>query len=98
MANRLKMAKVQSILSLHSQGWSRRRIARELCVDRETVSRYVAARSAIARRSRARWRHFKTRQCADFGPRVTGVRWNHQLRRSSRPAPAAAATASRGAR
>lgn len=41
MANRLKMAKVQSILSLHAQGWSRRRIARELCVDRETVSRYV---------------------------------------------------------
>ncbi len=41
MANRLKMARVQSILSLHAQGWSRRRIARELCVDRETVSRYV---------------------------------------------------------
>jgi hypothetical protein len=38
MANRLKMARVQSILS---QGWSRRRIARELSVDRETVSRYV---------------------------------------------------------
>src|SRR5688572_14183143 len=41
MANRLKMARVQSILSLHAQGWSRRRIARELSVDRETVSRYV---------------------------------------------------------
>jgi hypothetical protein len=41
MANRLKMAEVQSILLLHSQGWSRRRVARELCVDRETVSRYV---------------------------------------------------------
>jgi len=41
MANRLKMARVQSILSLHAQGWSRRRIARELDIDRETVSRYV---------------------------------------------------------
>jgi transposase len=41
MANRLKMAEVQSILLLHAQGWSRRRVARELCVDRETVSRYV---------------------------------------------------------
>ena len=41
MGNRLKMARVQSILSLHAQGWSRRRIARELGIDRETVSRYV---------------------------------------------------------
>jgi transposase len=41
MANRLKMARVQSILSLHTQGWSRRRIARELGIDRETVSRYI---------------------------------------------------------
>jgi transposase len=41
MANRLKMARIQSILSLHAQGWSRRRIARELDVDRETVSRYL---------------------------------------------------------
>jgi transposase len=42
MANQLKMATVQFILSLHAQGWSGRRIARELGVDRETVSRYVA--------------------------------------------------------
>lgn len=41
MAKRLKMATVQSILSLHAQGWSGRRIARELHVNRETVSRYV---------------------------------------------------------
>jgi transposase len=35
------MAKVQSILSLHAQGWAQRRIARELGVARETVRKYV---------------------------------------------------------
>ncbi len=41
MANRLKMAKIQAILELHRQGWSQRRIAGELGIDRETVGRYV---------------------------------------------------------
>ncbi|MCC7292343.1 MAG: IS21 family transposase [Phycisphaerales bacterium] len=41
MANRLKMATVHSILSLKGLGWSDRRIARELGVNRETVGRYV---------------------------------------------------------
>ena len=41
MANRLKMAKVHSIQTLHARGWSQRRIARELGVHRETVARYV---------------------------------------------------------
>jgi transposase len=41
MANQLKMALVQSILTLHGHGWSRRRIARELGIHRETVGRYV---------------------------------------------------------
>ena len=41
MANLLKMANVQSILLLHAQGWTQRRIARELAVDRETVRKYV---------------------------------------------------------
>ena len=41
MSNLLKMAKVQSIRSLHAQGWPARRIARELGVDRETVRKYV---------------------------------------------------------
>ena len=39
MANVLNMAKKESILSLHAQGWSQRRIARELGIDRGTVSR-----------------------------------------------------------
>lgn len=41
MANRLKMAMVHSIQTLLERGWSRRRIARELGVDRETVGRYA---------------------------------------------------------
>lgn len=42
MANVLKMAIVQSILHLHSLQWSRRRIARELGIDRGTVGRYLS--------------------------------------------------------
>jgi transposase len=41
VANRLKMAIVQSIQTLHAQGWSQRRIARELDIDRETVRKYL---------------------------------------------------------
>jgi transposase len=41
MANELKEAKVLSIKTLHEQGWSQRRIARELGVNRETVARYL---------------------------------------------------------
>jgi len=41
MSNRLKMATIQSILSLHEKHWSYRRIARALGIHRETVSRYV---------------------------------------------------------
>ena len=46
MSNQLKMAQVQSILALHVRGWSQRRIARELGVDRETVARYVGLSAA----------------------------------------------------
>jgi transposase len=42
MANQLKMASIQAILFLRKRGWSFRRIARELGVHRETVSRQVA--------------------------------------------------------
>ncbi|MFQ5463923.1 MAG: helix-turn-helix domain-containing protein [Phycisphaerae bacterium] len=41
MANQLKMAQIQSILTLHARGWSYRRIGRALGVHRETVKRYV---------------------------------------------------------
>ncbi len=41
MENHLKVAKVSSIQSLHAQGWSQRRIARELGIHRATVSRQL---------------------------------------------------------
>lgn len=45
MANLLNVAIVESVISLFAQGWSRRRIARELGVDRETVGKYLRERS-----------------------------------------------------
>ncbi|NQU76463.1 MAG: helix-turn-helix domain-containing protein, partial [Planctomycetes bacterium] len=41
MANQLKMGLVNSIRTLLTRGWSQRRIARELGVNRETVGRYA---------------------------------------------------------
>ena len=41
MANQLKMAMVNAVWTLKQRGWSNRRIARELGIDRETVARYV---------------------------------------------------------
>ncbi len=41
MSNRLNMAEHQTILGLARLNWSRRRIAAELKIDRETVSRHL---------------------------------------------------------
>ena len=41
MANQLKMAVVQTILTLHKSGYSNRKIAELTGVHRETVARYV---------------------------------------------------------
>jgi transposase len=41
MANQLKMAVVQAILTLVRLGWSQRQIAKKLGIRRETVARYV---------------------------------------------------------
>ena len=42
MSNRLEVAKVLSIKQLHDQGWSQRRIARELGISRDAVARHLA--------------------------------------------------------
>lgn len=41
MANQLKMATIDTILVLHAQGWSVRRIAEQLGVHRDTVARHL---------------------------------------------------------
>jgi transposase len=41
MSNLLEVAMIETIVSLHRRGWSQRRIASELGIDRETVARYV---------------------------------------------------------
>jgi transposase len=48
MAYRLKMALIEAIVSLKARGWSNRRIARELGVDRDTVSRQLHSNAAKA--------------------------------------------------
>ena len=39
--NQLNVSLQHSILALAAHGWSRRRIARELAIDRETVGKYL---------------------------------------------------------
>jgi len=45
MANRLHVDQQQSILVLHQRGWSRRRIARELGVHRDTVANCIKSKA-----------------------------------------------------
>ena len=47
MSNRLKMAEHQAIIGLARLNWSYRRIAAELGVDRQTVSRHVKAELGV---------------------------------------------------
>lgn len=42
MSNQLKMAMIETIVHLHERGWSQRRIADALGINRETVARYLA--------------------------------------------------------
>jgi len=49
MSNVLKVSLQATIYGLHGRGWSRRRIARELGMNRETVGRYLLlAKPAIS--------------------------------------------------
>ena len=53
MANHLTMARIDTIFTLHQRGWSKRRIARELGIDRETVARHLQANAAASKPANA---------------------------------------------
>ena len=46
MGNRIEMAKVNAIKTLRDRGWSHRKIAEHLDVNRETVARHLAESSS----------------------------------------------------
>jgi hypothetical protein len=46
--NQLKVNEHQTIVALHDKGWSKRKIARELGLDRVTVRKYIAAAKSPA--------------------------------------------------
>jgi len=53
MSNLLKVAMIDTILSLHRRGWSQRRIAQELEINRETVARHLRRASVAAKPANA---------------------------------------------
>ena len=53
MANRLKMANIDTILSLHERKWSIRRIAKELGIHRDTVAGHIRLNQAASKQARA---------------------------------------------
>ena len=53
MANRLEVAKVFSIKALHAEGWSQRRIARDLSCDTKRRLHQLIVRDAPAHKSNA---------------------------------------------
>lgn len=52
MANRLNMAKIDAILSLHQRRWSIRRIAKELGINRGTVARHIGLHGQASKQAR----------------------------------------------
>jgi transposase len=53
MANLLKMAISESIRTLHRRGWSQRRIAGELGINRETVARHLRQAEPLSKPAKA---------------------------------------------
>jgi len=48
MSNIIKMEQQEAIAGLKAQGWSNRKIAKELGINRRTVKRYVESKCPIA--------------------------------------------------
>jgi transposase len=53
MANQLKMATIDAILTLHQRKWSIRRIAKELGIHRDTVARQILLNQTLSKQAMA---------------------------------------------
>lgn len=71
--NQLKVNQQHTIVSLFEQGWSKRRIARELALDRATVRKYLAARTAKSPT------HPQTGSVSKLGPASLCDPWRVQI-------------------
>jgi len=67
MTNRIKMEQEQAIIGLKSQGWSDRRIAKELGLNRRTVKRYNVPKCAIVQTGK----RGRKSQCAGYQKEIT---------------------------
>ena len=86
--NQLKVNRQHSIVSLFEQGWSKRRIARELALDRATVRKYLAGvtpksptpQTGSAESTEAKSpTHPQTGSVANAGPASVCDRWHEQI-------------------
>ena len=78
MANQLKMALIDTIQRLHQQGWSQRRIARELDIDRNrTTARSRLGAGDCAQKKGARNGAWKAR--ANASPVRNATHLQHRL-------------------
>jgi hypothetical protein len=67
MANRLSMAQINAIVTLHASEHSNREIGRLLWVHRETVGKYLAAQNSQTRPPGQRHRIRDTNPCSTPG-------------------------------
>ena len=75
MCKVLKPSQQEAIRGLHQKGWSKRRIARELGIHRQTVNRYSeGVQNVPAFRSPARARN-RIQSVAPFRPRLGECGW-----------------------
>lgn len=82
--NQLKVNQQEAIIALHERGWSKRKIARELGLDRVTVRKLYSGRKITRAANRLRrWGRFKfthpatgsLRVCANRGGNPSSRRW-----------------------
>jgi len=86
MANRLKMATIDAILTLHQRNWSIRRIAKELSIHRDTVARHILLNQPPSKQAEAPIGSPEDCAEAKQATRQGGAHDAKQARRPSTPA------------